>query len=132
MKLRKLHFLLPIFALAIFPVIGKTLDDIRRAFTRDLPTKFANLSEWSQPQGGEELALPGEVLNALKLLRQTGAKSFAYSPRFQAGFEQRLLEAAYPIKPDPGSTWRLQFANEESRGCTIKLEAEGVQVVECP
>lgn len=130
--MRKLHFLLPLFALGLFPMIGKTLDDIRRAFTRDLPKKIALLSEWKQPNGGEALALPFEVFNALKLLRQVEAKSFSYSPRFQSGFEQRLLEAAYPIKPDPGSTLRLQFANEESRGCAIKLEAEGVQLVECP
>lgn len=134
--MRRARLLLPLLALAFFPVIGKTLDDMRRSFTRGWPEKIEQFHEWEKPFGGERWALPAEVAAAVQLLREEKAETFYYSQRFKEEFEQRLLETAYPIAPDLSSPLRLQFANEESFGCepvdrTIGPFGE-VQLAYCP
>jgi hypothetical protein len=134
MKKIRLSFFLPLMALACFPSIGKTLDDIRRAFTRNTPEKIDRVWEWFEPHGGEIWVLPSEVVDGIQLLRAHGIREYSYQGEWNKrnGVEQRLLEAAYPAIPEEESKNVLQLAIPNSFPCKVIEKIGEVQLVECP
>ncbi len=133
MKKIRLSFFLPLIALAIFPNIGKTLDDVRRAFFRNPSEKLQNLREWNLPYGGETVALPREVTAALLLLRKHQIVEYAYLGEWKNrnGVEQRLLEGAYPAKPSAKAKKQLWLAQPVDANCKLIESHEEVQLVDC-
>lgn len=127
------HFLLPILALALFPNIGKTIDDIRRSFFRNPSEKIDRMWEWFEPHGGEIWALPPEVVDGIQLLRSHGIKEYSYLGDWNKrnGVEQRLLEGAYPAKPNVQSSTELWLGSGHGPKCK-PLESIGeVHLVDC-
>jgi hypothetical protein len=130
----RLSFFLPLLALACFPSIGKTIDDMRRAFTRNTSEKIDQTWEWFEPHGGEIWALPAEVVDGIQLLRAHGIKEYSYQGDWSKrnGVEQRLLEAAYPAIPQAEAKIVLQLAISDSANCKVLEKIGEVQLVECP
>jgi hypothetical protein len=133
MKKIRLSFFLPLIALAVFPNIGKTIDDIRRAFLRNPAEKLQHMREWNLPFAGESLALPSEVTAALYLLRKYKLPEYAYLGEWKNrnGVEQRLLESAYPAKPQAAAKKQLWLAQPVNANCTLIETREEVQLVDC-
>ena len=129
MKKIRLSFFLPLIALAVFPNIGKTIDDIRRAFLRNPAEKLQHMREWNLPFAGESLALPSEVTAALYLLRKYKLPEYAYLGEWKNrnGVEQRLLESAYPAKPQAAA--KNAFT---SAGRVITMQSRSSRIVISP
>lgn len=133
MKKFPIHYFLPLFALLLFPNIGKTVDDIRRAFFRNPSEKIDRLWEWFEPHGGEIWALPPEVVDGIQLLRSQGIKEYSYLGEWtkRNGVEQRLLEGAYPAKPNQQSKTELWLGQGYSSKCASLGSIGEVHLVDC-
>jgi hypothetical protein len=130
-----------LLAILLFPSTGKTLDDIRRSFTRHWPHP-AEWAERFQPRGGEARALPSEILDALFLVRSHGAASvrLAFDWRDPDFPHQRVLDALYPVRVSADANWALRIPALDQggvpgnfpAGCTLVATKGGASLAHCP
>jgi hypothetical protein len=104
---------------------------LRTYFGQTLPR---SLAEIGQPRGGERM-LPLPVQDMLTLLRGHGVAGYRVSPRIahEPLISQRIVEGAWPIRPDPAAPWYLAFAAEGLPvGCQSLDRRMDVVLARCP
>lgn len=74
------------------------------------------LEQLETPRAGEREVLPRSVLAMLYVLEKNGVNTYRYSDAIGkpgGGVRQRLIEGAWPRRPDPDSPFVLSFASEQ-------------------
>jgi hypothetical protein len=105
--------------------------DIHQYFGVSLPLA---LSEFTKPGTGERV-LPTSVQAMLELLRSHGVKAYRVSSKIAADplISQRIVESAWPIRPDRSSSWYLAFAAETLPvTCLSYGHRQDVVLARCP
>jgi hypothetical protein len=104
---------------------------LRTFFGETLPRVLAEVDE---PRGGERM-LPPPVQDMLMLLRGHGVSAYRVSPGIARDplISQRVVEGAWPIRPDGGASWYLAFAGEgRPAGCQLLDGRKNVVLARCP
>ena len=113
------------------------------ALTLDtLGNLHAALDKLSTPNAGEHDVLPQAVLLMLWMLREHDVSRYRYSEGISASplLLQRLVEGAWPKRPDPDSRFRLSWWTESSEAGACQLldslplaePYTGVRLDHCP
>jgi hypothetical protein len=92
------------------------------------------LSEVARPGTGEHV-LPLPVQAMLALLRGHGVNSYRVSAKITADplIYQRIVESAWPIRPDRTATWYITFATEAlPASCRSLDRQDDVVLARCP
>ena len=106
-------------------------NDLRKFVGETLPR---NLSELVEPRGGERV-LPPPVQDMLTLLRDQGVRGYRVSPRIAKDplISQRVLEGAWPIRPDDDAPWYLAYAADALPDrCQPYARQEDIVLAHCP
>jgi hypothetical protein len=113
---------------ATFPVIGKTIDDLRRSMIAIIRTQ----PSITGPYKGEE-RLPPQAFAAIQLLRKNGSSEYAVSDRVRNTYDyQRITEGAWPIRLLPSAPTTLFLASEPlDEACVKKGQQDGMVLARC-
>jgi hypothetical protein len=125
-----------LIALALAVAIGGTVAVLSRAALGEFlfVDLLRNLAEAATPQGGERV-LPLPVQHMIALLRRNQVERYRASPRIlhDPGYEQRILEGAWPIRRMADSTWYVALADEAlPAGCQSVDRLEDAVLARCP
>ncbi len=125
---RYLPWILLAVLFAAFPVIGKTIDDLRRS-------TFVLLRHPISVSGafiGEERIPPG-ARAAIQLLREAGVPQYQVSPGVRNTYDyQRITEGAWPIRLAAPSEAEIFLATEAlPKHCRRKEQRDGMVLASC-
>lgn len=97
----------------IAPIVADVFDDVSQAIRRV-----------DEPRAGEREALPRCVLAMLWLLEKHDVRAYRYSDRIGSSplLYQRIVEAAWPRRPEAGAPFLLSLGSE-SEGDIAKAPA---------
>lgn len=135
---QRLHFELIIVPILIFFIFNTlTLESLLLLKKSDLPSiqhPKAELSNLFTPLSGQGV-LPPQVLNMISIMNENDVKTYKLSENFSADIViyQRIVEGAWPIKPDTNSAFTLIAIDEmdKYKDCITIDEIEDVVLVNC-
>jgi hypothetical protein len=134
----KEYFALIIAAILIFIIFNTlTLDSLLLLRKSDLPViqhPKAGLTTLFTPEAGLDV-LPPKVLSMISMLKQHNIDTYKLSDKFSQDvvIYQRLVEGAWPIRPESDSKYTLLAPEELSayQNCSIVEKIEDSILVNC-
>jgi len=105
--------------------------EVRNYFGDTLPRALSDITS----AGAGERVLPPPVQAMLALLRGHSVDTYRVSPKIAADplISQRIVESAWPIRPNRAANWYLAFAAEAlPTNCRSLDRREDVVLARCP
>ncbi len=135
---QRLHFELIIVPIILFFIFNTlTLEALLLLKKSDLPSiqhPKAELSNLFTPHSGQGV-LPSKVLDMISILNKNDVETYKLSEKFSSDIViyQRIVEGAWPIKPDNNSAFTLIAIDEmdKYKDCITIDEIEDVVLVNC-